>query len=61
MKSIEGAVGSQEYSRLRIGIAPDDPGRRGVLRDYVLDDFGKREEAVVRELMPTLPRRWSSG
>ena len=54
LKSVEAAVSSQEYPRLRIGIAPEDPGRRGVLKDYVLDDFGKREESVVRELMPTL-------
>jgi PTH1 family peptidyl-tRNA hydrolase len=53
LKSIESAVQSQEYPRLRVGIAPDDPARRGVLRDYVLDEFGKREESVVRELMPT--------
>jgi PTH1 family peptidyl-tRNA hydrolase len=54
LKSIEAAVKSQEYARLRVGIAPDDPSRRGVLKDYVLDEFGKREEAVVRELLPTL-------
>ena len=54
LKSIESAVQSQEYSRLRIGIAPEDPARRGVLRDYVLDEFGKREESVVRDLLPTL-------
>ena len=53
LKSIESNLKSQEYSRLRIGIAPDDPGRRGDLADYVLDDFGKREEAVIRDLMPT--------
>ena len=53
LKSIEGALHSQEYSRLRIGIAPEDQARRGELRDYVLDEFGKREEAVVRELMPS--------
>ena len=52
LKSIEGAVGSQEYSRLRIGIAPEEPRERGVLKDFVLDDFGKREEAVIRDLMP---------
>jgi PTH1 family peptidyl-tRNA hydrolase len=52
LKSVEGAVGSQEYSRLRIGIAPEEPRERGVLRDFVLDEFGKREEAVIRELMP---------
>jgi peptidyl-tRNA hydrolase, PTH1 family len=52
LKSIEGAVGSQEYSRLRIGIAPEEPRERGVLKDFVLDDFGKREAAVIRDLMP---------
>lgn len=54
LKSIEAAVGSQEYPRLRVGIAPDDPRRRGNLSDFVLDDFGKHEAAVVRSLMPTL-------
>ena len=54
LKSIESIVKSQEYARLRIGIAPDDPSRRGQLRDFVLDDFGKHEEQVVRELFPTL-------
>ncbi len=54
LKSVEGALKSQDYARLRIGIAPEDPTRRGELRDYVLDEFGKRETAVVRELMPSL-------
>ena len=54
LKSIEGALKSQDYARLRIGIAPEDPTRRGELRDYVLDEFGKREAAVVHELMPSL-------
>ena len=54
LKSIETAVGSQDYARLRIGIAPDDPRRRGDLSDYVLDDFGKHEADVVHALMPTL-------
>jgi peptidyl-tRNA hydrolase, PTH1 family len=55
LKSIEGAVGSQEYARLRIGVGPEDPTRRrGNLSDYVLDEFGKREAKVVEELMPTL-------
>jgi PTH1 family peptidyl-tRNA hydrolase len=54
LKSIEGAVGSQDYARLRIGIGPDDPNRRrGSLSDYVLDEFGKRDAKVVEELMPT--------
>ena len=56
LKSIEGMLKTQEYPRLRIGIAPppDEPRERGVLRDYVLDEFGKREESVIRDLMPTL-------
>src|SRR5438309_4249635 len=54
LKSIEGAIKSQDYPRLRVGIAPEDPARRGALKDYVLDEFGKREEAVVRELLPAL-------
>jgi PTH1 family peptidyl-tRNA hydrolase len=54
LKSVEAAVGSQEYPRLRIGVGPEDPTRRGTLKDYVLDDFGKREAAVVRDLLPAL-------
>jgi len=53
LKSIEAAVKSQEYPRLRIGIAPEEPRRRGDLSDFVLDEFGKREEVVIRDLMPT--------
>ena len=54
---------TQEYPRLRIGIAPppDEPRERGVLRDYVLDEFGKREESVIRELMPTLTEALELG
>jgi PTH1 family peptidyl-tRNA hydrolase len=54
LKSIEAAVSSQEYSRLRIGIAPEDPRRRGVLKDFVLDEFGKQEAAEIRDLFPPL-------
>ncbi len=54
LKSIEQALGSQEYPRLRIGVGPSDQQRgiSGDLADYVLDDFGKAEAAQVRELMP---------
>jgi PTH1 family peptidyl-tRNA hydrolase len=55
LKSIEAVVKSQDYSRLRVGVGPgDDRERRGSLSDYVLDDFGKHDAEVVRELMPTI-------
>jgi PTH1 family peptidyl-tRNA hydrolase len=55
LKSVQGALDSQDYARLRIGVGPEDPSRRrGSLSDYVLDDFGKREAKVVEELLPSL-------
>jgi peptidyl-tRNA hydrolase, PTH1 family len=54
LKSIEGSLGHQDYARLRIGIGPPADRDRGDLADYVLNDFGKRETAVVKELMPEL-------
>ena len=54
LKSIEGALGSQEYARLRVGVGPEDPSRRrGDLSDYVLSPFGKQEEKLVRENLDT--------
>ena len=61
LKSIEGALGSQEYARLRVGVGPEDPSRRGDLSDYVLSDFGKRDEKLVREkfaLLTQLVETW---
>ena|SRR5690242_9350112 len=54
LKSIEGALGHQEYARLRIGIAPPPGRKRGDLADYVLSEFGKSDARAVEELMPTL-------
>lgn len=55
LKSIESAVGSMDYARLRIGVGPDDPAKRkGDLADYVLSNFGKRDARTVEELLPTL-------
>jgi PTH1 family peptidyl-tRNA hydrolase len=53
LKSIEGALGHQDYARLRIGIAPPPGRERGDLSDYVLSEFGKSDARVVLELMPT--------
>ena len=53
LKSIEGALGHQDYARLRIGIGPPPGRHRGDLADYVLSEFGKSDAKVVEELMPT--------
>ena len=64
LKSIEGALRSQDYPRLRIGVGPGDEQRRiGDLADYVLGDFGKTEAAAVRELFPPIEealRAWAT-
>jgi peptidyl-tRNA hydrolase, PTH1 family len=55
LKSIEQALRSQDYPRLRVGVGPSDPQRRiGDLADYVLGDFGKGEAADTRALFATL-------
>jgi PTH1 family peptidyl-tRNA hydrolase len=61
LKSIEGALGHQDYARLRIGIGPPRGRQRGDLADYVLSEFGKSDAKVVTELLPTVAegiRRW---
>jgi PTH1 family peptidyl-tRNA hydrolase len=64
LKSIEHALGSQEYARLRIGVGPADPQRRvGDLADYVLGAAGKAEREAVDALLPTLDealRLWTT-
>lgn len=64
LKSIEQALKSQEYARLRVGVGPADPQRRiGDLADYVLGEFGKGEAAEIRALLPTFEealRRWTA-
>ncbi len=54
LKSIEAALGTREYARMRIGINPDDPQRVGDLSHFVLGPFAKSERAVVDELLPKL-------
>ena len=55
LKSIEQALGSQEYARVRIGVGPAESQRQvGDLADYVLSDFGKGERETVRALLPSL-------
>ncbi len=55
LKSIQAALNSQDYARLRIGIRPEDERRmRGDLADFVLDDFGKRDAVLVEDLLPKI-------
>ena len=57
LKSVEHALGTREYPRLRIGIAPVDPhGDRSNLADFVLDRFSKVEEAQMKEEIPVAGR-----
>ena len=50
LKSVEHTLGTREYSRLRIGIAPYDPNQdRSDLADFVLDRFSKVEDQLMRE------------
>lgn len=55
LKSIETAVGRQDYARLRVGVGPgQDRERKGDLADYVLDKMGKGERKEVEALLPDL-------
>ena len=47
MESIIGALGSDEFVRIRLGIAPDHPVKDGAR--YVLGPFRKSQEAAVVE------------
>jgi PTH1 family peptidyl-tRNA hydrolase len=56
LKSVEQALGSQEYPRLRIGVGPSEE-RKGVygdLADFVLAPFARDEREDVLALLPQL-------
>jgi PTH1 family peptidyl-tRNA hydrolase len=56
LKSLEQALGSQEYARLRIGVGPSEE-RKGVykdLADFVLAPFARDEREDVLALLPPL-------
>jgi peptidyl-tRNA hydrolase, PTH1 family len=56
LKSVEHALGSRDYSRLRIGVGPSEE-RKGVyedLADFVLAPFARDERDDVLALMPQL-------
>ena len=56
LKSVEEALGSREYARLRIGVGPS-PERMGIYRDlasFVLAPFARDEGDMIVELLPRL-------
>ena len=48
LKSIQQAIGSQQYPRLRIGIGDPDRAPGGPLSDFVLGTVGKRDADAIR-------------
>jgi PTH1 family peptidyl-tRNA hydrolase len=56
LKSIEHALGTQEYGRLRIGVGPSEE-RKGIykdLADFVLAPFARDEREDILAMMPQL-------
>jgi len=53
LKSVEGALQSQQYGRLRIGVGPLPDGI-GDWAEYVLNPFEDNELEQVRALMPQM-------
>jgi len=50
LRSVQAALGTTEYDRLRIGVGPLPAGRD--LAEFVLEDFEPDEEEVVAGLLP---------
>jgi peptidyl-tRNA hydrolase, PTH1 family len=54
LKSVESALASREYARLRVGVGPVDEQRHpGSLADFVLGPFSKEERRTILDLLPT--------
>ena len=56
LKSVEAALDTRDYSRLRIGVGPSEE-RKGIykdLADFVLAPFARDERAEILGLMPQL-------
>ena len=54
LKSVQQALGTQKYPRLRIGIGDPDRPAGGPLSDYVLGAVGKRDAEGIRALFPVM-------
>jgi PTH1 family peptidyl-tRNA hydrolase len=54
LKSIEQALGTKAYPRLRIGVGDPERAPGGPLTDFVLGAVGKRDSEAIRELFPVM-------
>ena len=54
LKSVQQALGTPKYPRLRIGIGDPDRPAGGPLSDYVLGAVGKRDADSIRALFPVM-------
>ena len=54
LKSIQQAIGTQQYARLRIGVGDPERAAGGPLTDFVLGAVGKRDAEVIRGLFPVM-------
>ena len=54
LKSVQQALGTQQYARLRIGVGDPERAPGGPLSDFVLGAVGKADAGVIRELMPVM-------
>jgi PTH1 family peptidyl-tRNA hydrolase len=65
LKSVEGALQSRAYARLRIGVGPNDEQRQiSNMVDFVLGAVGKDERQTILDLLPLMAdatEAWISG
>lgn len=54
LKSIQQALGTQQYARLRLGVGDPERAPGGPLKDFVLGGVGKRESESIRGLFPVM-------
>jgi peptidyl-tRNA hydrolase, PTH1 family len=54
LKSVQQALGTQQYARLRIGVGDPERPPGGPLTDFVLGAVGKRDTESIRALMPAM-------
>lgn len=54
LKSVQQALGTQQYPRLRIGVGDPERPPGGPLTDFVLGAVGKRDGEAIRGLFPAM-------